>query len=79
MTPYILQLDSHERSLNRGRSEVTQLVDHLGIRPRDDSIESSSRLYQLALQRGFTRGRRTALVCRLLAYILSDMDMVSTP
>ncbi len=42
-----------------------QLVDHLSIRPRDDSIDASSRLYKLALQRGFTRGRRTALVCSL--------------
>lgn len=46
---------------------MTQLVDHLNIRPRDDSIDAASRLYALALQRGFTRGRRTALVCSLLA------------
>ena len=46
---------------------MTQLVDHLNIRPRDDSIDAASRLYALALQRGFTRGRRTALVCSVLA------------
>ncbi len=57
-----LQLDSHEKSLNKGRSEVTQLVDRLRIAPRDDTVEAASRLYKLALSRNFTRGRRTQLV-----------------
>ena len=58
-----MQVDSHERALNRGRIEMTQLVDHLGVKPRDDSIAAGSRLYSMALTGGFTRGRRTALVC----------------
>ena len=42
---------------------MTQLVDQLGVKPRDDSIASGSRRYSMALTGGFTRGRRTALVC----------------
>ena len=53
-----------------------QLVDHLGIRPRDDSIDAASRLYKLALQRGFTRGRRTALVGSLLPCHTSMADII---
>ena len=45
---------------------MTQLVDHLGVKPRDDSIAAGSRLYSMALTGGFTRGRRTALVRTLL-------------
>ena len=51
-----------------------QLVDHLSIRPRDDSIDASSRLYKLALQRGFTRGRRTALVRSLPTCHINSAD-----
>ncbi|BDA42484.1 probable transcription factor IIIB 90 kDa subunit at N-terminal half [Coccomyxa sp. Obi] len=71
---YGYQLDSHERSLNKGRSEVAQLVDRLRIAPRDDTIEAASRLYALALQRNFTRGRRTALVAAACLYIVCRQD-----
>jgi hypothetical protein len=39
---------------------VLGLVDRLRIHPRDDSADSAARLYALALQKNFTRGRRTA-------------------
>jgi hypothetical protein len=41
---------------------VQQLVDRLRITPREDTVEQGARLYTLALQHNFTRGRRTALV-----------------
>lgn len=56
------QQDSRERSQSKGRAEVQQLVDRLRITPREDTVEQASRLYTLALQHNFTRGRRTALV-----------------
>lgn len=55
----LVQFDSHEKSLARGRTEIQVLVSQLNIRPRDDMTEASHRLYRLALQRNFTRGRRT--------------------
>ena len=55
------QLDSRERSLGKGKAEITQLVDRLRIQPRDDTVGAGARLYTLALQHNFTRGRRTAL------------------
>jgi hypothetical protein len=54
-----LQFDSHEKSLARGKTEIQLLVSQLNIRPRDDMTEAAHRLYRLALQRNFTRGRRT--------------------
>ncbi|EIE20930.1 cyclin-like protein [Coccomyxa subellipsoidea C-169] len=71
---YGYQLDSHEKSLNKGRSEVTQLVDRLRIAPRDDTVEAASRLYKLALSRNFTRGRRTQLVAAACLYIVCRQD-----
>jgi transcription factor IIIB 90 kDa subunit len=54
-----VQFDSHEKSLARGKTEIQLLVSQLNIRPRDDMTEAAHRLYRLALQRNFTRGRRT--------------------
>lgn len=55
----LLQRDSHDKSLSRGRQEVLLLVDKLGIHPRLKTIEEAENLYKLALSRNFTRGRRT--------------------
>lgn len=41
---------------------MAQLVDRLRIAPRDDTVEAATRLYALALNLNFTRGRRTQLV-----------------
>ena len=40
------------------------LVEHFRISPSGDIIEAAHRLYKLALNRGFTRGRRVNQVCR---------------
>ena len=62
----LLQRDSHDKSLSKGRHEVALLVDKLSIHPRISTIESAEALYKLALSRNFTRGRRTTQVSLLL-------------
>jgi hypothetical protein len=53
----LLQGDSHEVSLSKGRSELSAMIDHFVIRPGQDCLEASHRLYRLAVQAGFTKGR----------------------
>ena len=57
-----MQVDSHERSLAKGRDEIQQLVLQLNIMPIGNTIDGAHRLYRLALLNNFTRGRRTAQV-----------------
>lgn len=71
---YAYQADSHERAQQRGRHDIAHLVDQLSIRPREETIESSHRLYKLALQRGFTRGRRTNQVAAACLYLVCRQD-----
>lgn len=71
---YAYQADSHERAQQRGRQEIAHLVDHLSVRPREETIEASHRLYKLALQRGFTRGRRTNQVAAACLYLVCRQD-----
>ena len=68
------QADSHERAQQRGRQDISHLVDQLGIRKRDLVIESSHRIYKLALQKGFTRGRRTNQVAAACIYIICRQE-----
>jgi len=56
--PACVQTDSHESAMARGRSEIAALVEQLRITPSMEAIEAAHRLYKLAMQRGFTRGRR---------------------
>ena len=55
-------MDSQEKSLAKGRDEIQHLVLQLEITPHGDTVEGAHRLYRIALQRNFTRGRRTAQV-----------------
>ena len=71
---YGYQLDSHEKSLGRGRAEVAHLVDRLGVRPRDGAADAAHRLYRLALAKNFTRGRRTAQVAAACLYIVCRQE-----
>lgn len=71
---YAYQADSHERAQQRGRQDIAQLVDQLAVRPREDTIEAAHRLYKLALQRGFTRGRRTNQVAAACLYLFCRQD-----
>ncbi|EFN55262.1 hypothetical protein CHLNCDRAFT_57908 [Chlorella variabilis] len=71
---YAYQADSHEKAQQRGRHEIAHLVDQLSVRPREESIEAAHRLYKLALQRGFTRGRRTNQVAAACVYLVCRQD-----
>lgn len=64
-----LQIDSHELSANRGRQELNVMIDHFSIRPPQETLEASNRLYKLAVQRGFTRGRSVTRVAAACLYI----------
>ena len=65
----LVQLDSHEKSLARGQHELQVLVDRLQMKPREACASAGLRLYKLALQRNFTRGRRTGQVRQRLTCI----------
>ncbi|KAL0050009.1 hypothetical protein WJX82_002680 [Trebouxia sp. C0006] len=68
------QVDSHEKSLAKGRDEIQHLVLQLEITPHGDTIEGAHRLYRIALQRNFTRGRRTAQVAGACLYIFCRQE-----
>jgi transcription factor IIIB subunit 2 len=71
---YGAQLDSHERTLYKGKQEIMQVADRLGVRPREDVVDAAHRLYKLAVQRNFTRGRRTNLVAGACLYIICRQE-----
>jgi hypothetical protein len=62
------QGDSHEISLNKGRLELSAMIDHFVIRPQQDCLEAAHRLYRLAVQAGFTKGRLVPQVSRTCPY-----------
>lgn len=45
-----------------GRVEIEDVAEKLAMRPREDMCNAAARLYRLALQRNFTRGRRVQQV-----------------
>ncbi|KAL4858728.1 Transcription factor IIIB subunit [Chlorella vulgaris] len=71
---YAYQADSHEKAQQRGRHDIAHLVDMLSVRPREESVEAAHRLYKIALQRGFTRGRRTNQVAAACLYLICRQD-----
>ena len=71
---YGVQLDSHERTLYRGKQEIKQVADRLAIRPREDVVDAAHRLYKLAVQRNFTRGRRVSQVAGACLYIICRQE-----
>nr|ADI46953.1 BFR1m [Volvox carteri f. nagariensis] len=64
----------HEGALSRGRHEIVALVEALRISPSSEAIEAGHRLYRLALQRGFTRGRRVNQVAAVCLYIFCRLE-----
>ncbi|MEW5314508.1 MAG: hypothetical protein WDW38_006002 [Sanguina aurantia] len=66
--------DNHESVAIRGRTELSDLVNHFSVFPKSEMLESSHRLYKLALQRGFTRGRRVNQVAAMCLYIVCRQD-----
>lgn len=68
------QGDSHEIALSKGRHEISAMIDQFMIRPREDTLEAAHRLYKLAVQRGFTKGRRVAQVAAACLYIICRQE-----
>ena len=67
-------MDSHEKTVAKGRYEITQVADRLGVRPREEMVAGAHRLYKLAVQRNFTRGRRTQQVAGACLYIVCRQE-----
>ncbi|KAG2429326.1 hypothetical protein HXX76_011093 [Chlamydomonas incerta] len=66
--------DSHEAAVSRGRHEIVSLVEALRISPSGEAVEAAHRLYRLALQRNFTRGRRVNQVAAVCLYIFCRLE-----
>eukprot|EP00775_Hariotina_reticulata_P001854 gene1854-2188_t len=66
--------DSHEISLNKGRVELSAMIDHFVIRPQQDCLEAAHRLYRLAVQAGFTKGRLVPQVAACCLYIICRQE-----
>ena len=62
-TPLCEQGDPHENALRNGRNEMEKLEGRLDMSREMSVVDSAHRLYKLALEKNFTRGRRIAHVC----------------
>ncbi|KAK3150194.1 hypothetical protein QOZ80_3AG0230040 [Eleusine coracana subsp. coracana] len=60
---------SHERTLAKGRDEISLIVHNLHVGGGDTIIDKAHKLYQLAVEQNFTRGRRTTHVAAACLYI----------
>ena len=69
-----LQIDSHEKTVNKGKQEINQIADRLAMKPREDITTSAHRLYKIAVSRNFTRGRRTAQVAGACLYVVCRQE-----
>ncbi|KAI5073301.1 hypothetical protein GOP47_0011314 [Adiantum capillus-veneris] len=66
--------DSHERTLERGRDEIRDISDFLAMSSREDAVNAAHRLYIIAVERNFTRGRRTIQVAAACLYIICRQE-----
>eukprot|EP00897_Mesotaenium_endlicherianum_P003478 jgi/Mesen1/3158/ME000184S02223 len=64
------QSDSHEKTVLKGKHEIVEIAERLGIRPREDMTNAALRLYR----RNFTRGRRTQQVAGACLYIVCRQE-----
>lgn len=62
--------ESYARTLDKGRDEIGYLVENLGISGGNSVIDQASAFYKIAVDRNFTRGRRTSLVAAACLYIV---------
>lgn len=60
---------SRERTLQKGKDEISQIVSNLHISGGDTIINKAHKFYQLAVEQNFTRGRRTTHVAAACLYI----------
>ncbi|KAI3963204.1 hypothetical protein MKX01_030334, partial [Papaver californicum] len=61
--------ESYHRTLNKGRDEISDMVISLNIGGGDSVIDEAAQFYKIAVDRNFTRGRRTAQVAAACLYI----------
>ncbi|OVA11069.1 Transcription factor TFIIB [Macleaya cordata] len=61
--------ESYERTLRKGRDEISDMVVSLNIGGGTTIIDEASQFYKIAVDRNFTRGRRTSLVAAACLYI----------
>ena len=66
--------DSRERSIGKGRQHIQMFADQLRIPRPGEYAQQATRLYQLAVSSGFTRGRRTNQVAAACLYIVLRQD-----
>lgn len=60
---------SHQRTVEKGKDEISQIVNNLHVSGGDTIISKALKYYELALDRNFTRGRRTTHVAAACLYI----------
>ncbi|RLN04813.1 transcription factor IIIB 90 kDa subunit-like isoform X1 [Panicum miliaceum] len=60
---------SHQRTLDKGKDEISQIVNNLHVSGGDTIVKKALKYYELALDRNFTRGRRTTHVAAACLYI----------
>ncbi|XP_077232999.1 cyclin/Brf1-like TBP-binding protein isoform X2 [Tasmannia lanceolata] len=60
---------SHERTLLKGRDEISDMVVGLCVGGGDSIINQAHAFYTIAVERNFTRGRRTSQVSAACLYI----------
>eukprot|EP01018_Ginkgo_biloba_P027487 Gb_34247 [translate_table: standard] len=71
---YGFKTDSHEKTLEKGRDEIQILADTLTVSGRDDAVNAGHRLYVIAVERNFTRGRRIKQVAAACLYIVCRQE-----
>ncbi|KAJ4804561.1 Transcription initiation factor IIB [Rhynchospora pubera] len=60
---------SHERTLEKGRDEIRYIVNCLEVPGGDSIVDEAHKFYEIALDKNFTRGRRTTHVAAACLYI----------
>ncbi|KAJ1704549.1 hypothetical protein LUZ63_004328 [Rhynchospora breviuscula] len=60
---------SYERTLAKGREEISYIVNCLDVAGGDSIIDEAHKFYQIAIDKNFTRGRRTTHVAAACLYI----------
>jgi len=60
---------SHQRTLDKGKDEIRQIVNNLNVSGGETIVSKAYRFYELAVDRNFTRGRRTTHVAAACLYI----------
>uniref|UniRef100_J3LWF6 Cyclin-like domain-containing protein n=1 Tax=Oryza brachyantha TaxID=4533 RepID=J3LWF6_ORYBR len=60
---------SHERTVNKGIEEIRQIVNSLHVSGGETIINRARLFYELAVDKSFTRGRRTTHVAAACLYI----------